>query len=138
MFGDGITSTEFAPTHSYASAGIYPVRLIEQVDGCTDTIIEPVASDTGYTGVLTEVQSMFVFPDPVQNQLTVQVGIKQSSSWTLLVRDVLGKTLISKSIQLNAGVNSLLLDVSILPAGSFVISLRNGKTIAPRRFVKDN
>jgi len=138
LFGDGVVSTQINPTHKYVAPGIYLVQLIEQVEQCADTILEPVAVDTAATPAVNEVQSLFIFPDPVNNQLNLQVGVKQGGNWTLLVRDLLGQTLISKDITLNGGVNSLAYDVSLLPAGAFYVSLRNGKTVATRRFIKDN
>ena len=113
--------------------------MIEFVYGCVDTITEPVAVDTGNSSLLSEVQSMFIFPDPVQNELHVRAGLKQTSAgWKLSITDVLGQTIITEPVQLNAGVNTLQVDVSILPAGAFYVSLRIGKTIVTRRFVKDN
>lgn len=39
-FGDGTTSTLQHPTHSYASPGVYPVRLIvTNILGCSDTLL---------------------------------------------------------------------------------------------------
>lgn len=139
LFGDGYVSDQLLASHTYAAPGIYPVQLIEYVYGCVDTITEPVAVDTGNSSLLSEVQSMFIFPDPVQNELHVRAGLKQTSAgWKLSITDVLGQTIITESVQLNAGVNTLQVDVSILPAGAFYVSLRNGKTIVTRRFVKDN
>ena len=139
LFGDGTTSEQSLTTHTYSAPGIYPVQLIEQVEGCTDTIFEPVAVDTGGAFNLKEINSMFIFPDPVQNQLNVQVGLKQNSDgWQLRIVDVLGQTVITRNLQLNAGVNILPVDVSILPVGPYYVSLRNGKAIATRRFIKDN
>lgn len=38
-FGDGNTSNDLAPTHSYASAGTYTVSLVaENIDGCKDSV----------------------------------------------------------------------------------------------------
>ena len=138
LFGDGTTSNQNVTSHTYASAGIYPVQLIEQVEGCTDTILQSVAVDTGNTNILSEVQAMFIYPDPVQNQLNLHTGLKQSGTFNLLLRDALGQTVLSKQVQLNQGVSNYALDVSVLEAGIYFLSLRNGKTIATRRFVKDN
>ena len=137
-FGDGSVSNQTVTSHNYASPGIYPVQLIEQIEGCTDTILQSIAVDTAISAAMSEIQSLFIYPDPVSNQITLQVGIKQGGSWTLLVRDVLGKTLVSKSIQLAAGLNNIINDVSFLPDGTYYVSLRNGKNIATRRFIKSN
>ncbi|MFN4083065.1 MAG: PKD domain-containing protein, partial [Bacteroidia bacterium] len=42
-FGDGNTSTDFHPTHTYAAEGLYDVTLIAtSIGGCKDTIIKQV------------------------------------------------------------------------------------------------
>lgn len=40
-FGDGVTSTATNPTHTYAAAGVYDVKLIEGSAGCQNTITVP-------------------------------------------------------------------------------------------------
>lgn len=39
FYGDGFTSTNTNPNHSYASHGIYDVKLVANGIGCTDTFI---------------------------------------------------------------------------------------------------
>jgi gliding motility-associated-like protein len=42
-FGDGNTSAQFNPTHSYAAAGTYTVKLVETNQyGCKDSVSHPV------------------------------------------------------------------------------------------------
>jgi gliding motility-associated-like protein len=42
-YGNGVTSTEFAPQYLYEDAGIYPVELVIVSDfGCADSITKPV------------------------------------------------------------------------------------------------
>lgn len=41
-FGDGITSTEKDPTHSYKAYGTYKVKLIAMNDGVVDSISKPI------------------------------------------------------------------------------------------------
>ena len=137
LFGDGSSSEQTFATHSYAAPGIYPVQLIEHVEGCSDSIVEAVAVDTG-TENSSLVQSVFIYPDPVKGQLNLRVGLKQPANCTLLVRDVLGQTLVSRSLALNPGINNAQIDVNALPAGMFFISLRNGKAIVTRHFIKAN
>ena len=49
-FGDGNTSTQLAPSHTYTTAGSYTVQLIvTNTTGCSDTIIKPNAVTIGNT-----------------------------------------------------------------------------------------
>ena len=53
-FGDGTTSTEVNPSHTYAEVGVYPVRLIvNNLEGCPDTLVRNVEVQTvpGYVYV---------------------------------------------------------------------------------------
>src|SRR5690606_885775 len=46
-FGDGGTSTNTNPSHAYAAAGSYTVRLIENFNNCTDTAYGTVTVTQG-------------------------------------------------------------------------------------------
>jgi gliding motility-associated-like protein len=42
-FGDGALSTEYSPTHEYASIGIYEVQMIAiDLNGCVDTLLRSI------------------------------------------------------------------------------------------------
>ncbi|MFM2360421.1 MAG: hypothetical protein RLY16_2414, partial [Bacteroidota bacterium] len=48
LFGDGETSIEVNPTHTYQASGVYTVTLIVyNSNGCTDTIVKPNAIALG-------------------------------------------------------------------------------------------
>jgi len=63
-FGDGVTTTQQSPTHSYATAGTYNVTLtVVDTSGCTNTITKPV----------------IIIPEPNVNFTNSQPACKQSS-----------------------------------------------------------
>ncbi|HJY23934.1 MAG TPA: PKD domain-containing protein, partial [Hanamia sp.] len=74
-FGDGITSTEKDPTHSFNKKGIYTVKLsVESTTGCKSTLVK-----TSYLNV-GEFTSQMNIPDAVcQNS---QVALQNSSTPT--------------------------------------------------------
>ncbi len=41
-FGDGGTSTQNSPTHTYSTAGVFPVKLINTYNGCVDSVTQNI------------------------------------------------------------------------------------------------
>ena len=67
-FGDGATSTEFQPTHTYALSGIYTLRLIASRCNYADTLQTEIN-----VSVLQDNQ-VFCFPNPVQSNFVVHTN----------------------------------------------------------------
>lgn len=67
-FGDGGTSTLDSPTHAYATAGNYNVKLVATIQGCSDsiTIINAVQVDTPQIDFFPSATFMPCPPFPVQ------------------------------------------------------------------------
>jgi gliding motility-associated-like protein len=80
-FGDGGFSTAANPTHDYASAGSYTVRLaVTDANGCTDTVTRPAYITVGnMTASYSSVTSVCVF-----NSITFYntSSPHSSSNWT--------------------------------------------------------
>jgi hypothetical protein len=70
-FGDGSTSLQFSPTHTYAMADTYLVRLIVSNECGADTLKQEVvvAEPTGIPDVSTPIFS--VYPQPAKDYLVV-------------------------------------------------------------------
>lgn len=85
-FGDGATSSEQNPTHTYTSEGFFSVTLeILTADGCTSIIEHPVILDDGIWSE-PECQAMFWFEldedDPMTlNFMDMSIG-DELSAWT--------------------------------------------------------
>lgn len=144
-FGDGSTSTDPYPTHTYATNGPYEICLSITDDiGCTSTFCDSIMVDPdglfsrleGFTvqvmpAINTSILNMNAFsrsriyPNPVMDLLTI-IGISNTASRTGRITDVLGQLVMETS------VSNGVIDVSSLPPGSYVI--RTDNTIA--RFVK--
>lgn len=69
-FGDGTSSTEAAPEHTYAAPGIYNVCVtIINTYGCSDTYCQEVT--VGTVGIDGQSIDITLSPNPVKDQLTV-------------------------------------------------------------------
>ena len=138
-FGDGASSTQLSPLHSYSGYGSYTVTLIESNGSCADTITQVVSINPTGINAPTNIALLSLFPDPAYNQLNLILNSSGTGyGWKLVTYNILGQVEIEKELQLNTGSNKLELDISALSAGLHILSLENGTAIVNRRFVKLN
>ena len=79
--------------------------------------------------------SFTVYPNPVRNIMSLRVNNDKSETVTVQVIDLLGKVLTQQQTQLNAGTNTLSLNVSSLASGSYVVVIK-GESQESRHFIK--
>jgi hypothetical protein len=72
------------------------------------------------------------YPNPVDDMLTVEVGMTKAAVVRVRMTDILGKSVMSFEQQVGAGTFSRQLDVSGLTSGVYVIEITDGE----RRFVE--
>jgi PKD repeat protein len=147
-FGDGATSTQQFPSHTYATSGNYYLCLtVDDGAGCVDMYCDSIGENgvvfkgTGFTinviappvatGINNEVVSssdVRIYPDPTSTQLTIDTQLKIDN---LTVTDITGKTIASISLKSNV------IDVSNLSDGIYFIKIEGeGKTFV-QKFIKN-
>ena len=165
-FGDGNTSTDPFPTHTYAGNGPYMLCLtIDDGLNCISTHCDTVAIDSSglYTGMIvmgnTERSSTgftlnvqnpgangmdeallngepTVWPNPVQDQLNVAFELQQAGRTEIMVLDMQGRVLLHEAGQFGSGPSLLRLPSSTLSPGMYTLRLSSGKASTAVRFVK--
>lgn len=69
-FGDGTTDTVPSPVHSYATAGIYQIKLRVNAGGCIDSTVNTVNVISTGRDELTQ-SGVQLYPNPVTSQFTI-------------------------------------------------------------------
>lgn len=128
-FGDGTTSSQINPSHTYASAGSWIVTLVvTNVDGCSDTITQTVVSQlVGLTNLTWNVE---IYPNPTNEVL--HVDLVNLSLGTISINDAFGK--IVQSVVFNSTNN--VLNVSNLTNGTYFIRIQSDQGSRTIRFIK--
>ncbi len=124
----GATLQSFVPKQQ----GSYAVKVL--VDGCENTSACKTIDFTSLTKYTPE-NNFIVFPNPVQDLLTIRSFQTSSNKIHVQVLSVLGAVLYSFYTDINAG-NDLELDVSSLPSGIFHLQINEGATRQVYRLVK--
>lgn len=138
-FGDGSTSTDQNPVHTYTTTGNYVVTLNVSNGSCSDQVSGTISSVQGSTGIqeIAVVERMTAQPNPVRDQLQLQVTAAQAADMQLTVYDMIGNIVAETPVHVNIGANNYTQDVSGYAAGVYTIALHNSSSKATSRFVKE-
>lgn len=131
-FGDGYTSAEFNPVHTYLSTDTFEVALVSYACGQSDTLSQNVviAAVSG-TGEIIAQPGIEIFPNPAGNQ--IRVALQTGMAYVdYSITNINGK-------RVESGGNALLpasFDVSGLSPGVYILSIRTEEIRIHTRFVK--
>lgn len=122
-FGDGNLSILQNPTHVYLSSGTYMVCFTATGACGTDSSCRYISTNTVGLTQLKE-ESIFIFPNPANNQLTIEY-----SGENLTITDILSREI--KTINLSQGK---VIDISELKPSTYFLRSEDGKILT--RFIK--
>lgn len=157
-FGDGNTSTDPFPTHTYSGNGPYNLCVTIDDGNCTDTFCDSVSVDA--SGVIIRGQSGFtisvspgqltstsidenaaeqqiglsVFPNPATDILNIQPDQNVGTIQQIEVLDVHGRLVRSEGIASSSA--QLSLNIAGLEEGMYIVRLATDKGMLTERFIK--
>ncbi|MDX2001717.1 MAG: T9SS type A sorting domain-containing protein [Chitinophagales bacterium] len=114
-FGDGDSTGEMSPSHTYADTGYYYVSLVCRAGGGPDTLTKRIRI-RGTVGVdeAEELTAVRVYPNPANDLLVIE--LEQSKEADLVLYDMVGKVMLKQTIR--RGSNTI--DVSALAEGLYL------------------
>lgn len=87
-----------------------------------------VNSNSAVTGVndLKDIHVEGIFPNPVSDNSTITISLKESAELTIRVTDLTGLVIVSSDVELAAGTHQLPVSLKGLTTGAYHVSLNNG------------
>ena len=136
LFGDGNSSTEEGPTHTYAEAGVYEVSLIA-TNGCgSDTLNYTVDQLPTNTSAVENIRRWEVFPNPNTGKFTVLLNATPSIESTFLkIYDLLGQLVYITETDFSNGQLIEEINRPDLPKGTYQVVVENEKMKVIKRVV---
>jgi PKD repeat protein len=123
-FGDGITSTDLNPTHTYSGFGTYVVSLTAYYINCTNEIIHnvslPIVGISEYN--LNSFEAVSVSPIPSTGVITIKFNQLVSNQMTLCVYNSVGSLVYKSSYNTLSEKETIKVDLSNYPKGVYFIS----------------
>jgi PKD repeat protein len=150
-FGDGGTSTQAYPQHTYAGPGTYVVCVtVSDNNGCTDTYcdslvvvnkvnapftINVVASGaTSVTPVQPVGMSVDLYPNPAHTFLQMDVTLEAAAPVSVALFDLSGRAVTAQDMgELNSGKHGIRLNTNDLPAGLYLARVSAGNSITSHK-----
>lgn len=165
-FGDGTTSSEAFPTHTYAGNGPYNLCLsIADNNGCADMYCDSISinGDGIYEGMVVHAEvrqdgftinvqdpqangvqeiatsgSIATWPNPAVDELNVAVVSGMKGLVNVTITDLDGRTVRNERMSLSGGRSQLRVATSDMNAGMYLLRISDGTTTLSQRFVKTN
>ena len=141
-FGDGNTSEEQNPTHTYTTPGIYQATLtVANADGCSaNSIIQIEAFVTPVSNVTSLDLQSFAFdlyPNPASEIITVawKASDALSNGLNLQIVDLLGRQTLVQSVTSPGNTGSVELNVQSLTNGVYWLVASDGSQQWTRKLV---
>ncbi|MBK8565201.1 MAG: PKD domain-containing protein [Saprospiraceae bacterium] len=123
-FGDGNTSTEENPTHTYAGSIGGPVvtLTVTSARGCIAATTATL-SDITSTKEVAGLSALKVFPNPTSGLATVEFMLKNQMEMTVQLLDLNGRVVRSANTEFRAGFNRHAIDANGLNSGVYFLRL---------------
>ncbi len=155
-FGDGSTSSEQNPFHTYSQPGIYKVSLEIGADSCNSVIAFELDTENplkfapgdnngavlGLSSLTSKTNNpnpvfdaVKLFPNPSSDVINLVLDSKLDKDFELKIIDLSGRVVISKQEKAVAGTSSIRINVSELNSGLYQIQLKSKDSIQTVKMV---
>lgn len=158
-FGDGNTSTQAYPIHSYNTPGNYVICLtITDANGCTSSTCDSsaafrmiqsqlstnavigsltISAPTGITEHKSIILSSSVAPNPMADLTNVNFESEKTMKGKIEIVNVLGAIALSQEIDITNGANSVSINTENVTNGIYFLRIvSNNKTLSTIKVVK--
>ncbi len=122
-FGDGSSSNEESPTHTYANPGTYTVSLATS-NNCGTSIIEQTIILTSGTGEATWVENFRLFPNPNTGIFTLEMNGLPQDEVEFLLFNALGQNIKRETADFGTGSMLRTFDYGDLAAGVYTLRVQ--------------
>ncbi|NQY11743.1 MAG: PKD domain-containing protein [Flavobacteriales bacterium] len=151
VFGDGSTSTDQHPEHTYYIDGDYNVMLIATNENCIDTIIKPLTVVPFQLEPIVwkldgaedlAILNTKLYPNPTQGQFNLNVELNKESDITITIFDLNGQIICREGHQASqvdtTFVSETMHNHSELGSGLYFVSIGAQHKMKVLRFIKQD
>lgn len=127
-FGDGNSSTEKNPVHTYANVGAYTVKLTASSPCNSSEKTAEVTATVGVNEFLAQLD-VRVSPNPTSGDFRVELQSNRSGDLRLTLTDAAGRQVKTVETPIAVGANTVRFDGLQLPAGIYQLALQQAGSV---------
>ncbi len=128
-FGDGQTSLEQHPVHTYAAPGEYEVLLTARNECGLSSNGQKIMVEPNATLETSVLDRFVVYPNPNEGKFMVQLQVRHRTTFDLMMVNALGQIVFADSFEAGPGLHDHPLRLLHLTAGVYYLRLHaDGKT----------
>ncbi|MEL6252524.1 MAG: PKD domain-containing protein [Bacteroidota bacterium] len=131
-FGDGNTSKDFEPVHTFDSAGTYFVSLEASTICGTDTIGLEIEVSSATSISPDQLLAVSVYPNPSQGIFFLDIEDARTDQLKIQVNDIRGRLVLDKEVNSLSSKTKEQIDLSGNPEGIYFLNVQAGR----KRFIK--
>lgn len=127
-FGDGETSSEATPWHTFPGPGTYSVSLTAaRANGCDSVMTKDVTVILVGIEDVANAYGVAVRPNPANEAAVLDFNLKAAAQTSIEILDLTGKTVqVVANEKLSSGKQSIAINTSELSAGIYIIKIQSG------------
>lgn len=136
-FGDGNSSTQANPVHSYLLPGIFNVTLNTSIGNCSavDSINVEVTNDVGIIENENILQSLIVYPVPSSDYVSITFEVSKLQDILFTVYNHLGELIVKNKLDKINGKNNFTLDFSEKAAGIYFLQVLSTEGLVTKKII---
>lgn len=135
-FGDGATSMETDPTHTYTQKGLYPVTLTAfNICGSSDTTFLVNILTVGTEDKAAWLESLLVYPNPNTGAFTLEMIGKPEQEIHCRLYNTLGQLIKTEALDFSTGKLTHTFRYVDLPAAVYWMEIRAGYKVRVEKVV---
>lgn len=136
-FGDGQTSTQQNPSHTYATNGTYIVTLIVSNPCGSDTIVMPVDISMAGLALFNKGNVISIYPNPSKGLFNLDIQTSDNSDINYIIYDIIGNTIKTGTIQVSGNQAKMMINLNEGSKGIYLLRLMNSSMNYSKRIIID-
>lgn len=132
-FGDGSSSTQQNPSHTYATGGDYDVILVVSNACGADSVRITVNVTIVGIGENESAFEVLVWPNPTSGEITIRVSEFGNGPMQIKLMDAIGKQILMKQYPKIGSEEIIQLNLGNLPSGNYHLLLEGEKGVVLRK-----
>lgn len=132
-FGDGTTSQDIHPFHTYITNGIYDVLLITENECGRDTLIQTIDINNVGIGDQIEAEGISIYPNPNKGIFEIQFEENWTQKVEISLWDVKGKEIFLADYHMETPVYRV--DISGISKGTYLLKIQSADRFVVKKVV---